>query len=142
MQNRELQIMRMMNHPNIVLLKHCFYSTTEKEEVFLNLVLEYVPETVYRISKHYSKNGQRMPTLFVRLYVYQMCRALHHIHSMGVCHRDIKPQNLLVDTATHQLKLCDFGSAKACPAWPVLCVPVPAAPSGTLGPFCVWSCWC
>eukprot|EP00884_Botryococcus_braunii_P005826 jgi/Botrbrau1/15244/Bobra.0149s0094.2 len=110
--NRELQVMKMTSHPNIVQLKHCFYNTTEKEEVYLNLVLEYVPETVYRISKHYSKNGQRMPTLFVRLYVYQMCRALHHIHSMGVCHRDIKPQNLLVDTASHQLKLCDFGSAK------------------------------
>ncbi len=31
--NRELQIMKMMNHPNVVSLKHCFYSTTEKEEV-------------------------------------------------------------------------------------------------------------
>ena len=42
----------------------------------------------------------------------QMCRALANIHSMQVCHRDIKPQNLLVNTQTHQLKLCDFGSAK------------------------------
>ena len=42
----------------------------------------------------------------------QMCRALSHIHGLGVCHRDIKPQNLLVNTQTHQLKLCDFGSAK------------------------------
>lgn len=31
--NRELQIMKMMSHPNVVSLKHCFYSTTEKEEV-------------------------------------------------------------------------------------------------------------
>ena len=31
--NRELQIMKMMSHPNVVGLKHCFYSTTEKEEV-------------------------------------------------------------------------------------------------------------
>ena len=31
--NRELQIIRMMNHPNIVQLKHCFYTTTEKDEV-------------------------------------------------------------------------------------------------------------
>ncbi len=83
-----------------------------QDEVYLNLVLEFVPETVYRISKHYAKAGQRMPTLFVKLYVLQMCRALAHIHAMGVCHRDIKPQNLLVDTHTHVLKLCDFGSAK------------------------------
>ncbi len=39
-------------------------------------------------------------------------RALAHIHRIGICHRDIKPQNLLVNTETHQLKLCDFGSAK------------------------------
>lgn len=83
--------------------------------MYLNLVLEFVPETVFRISKHYSKSGQRMPTLFVKLYVFQMCRALAHIHAMGVCHRDIKPQNLLVNTHTHQLKLCDFGSAKVEP---------------------------
>lgn len=31
--NRELQIIRMMTHPNIVQLKHCFYTTTEKDEV-------------------------------------------------------------------------------------------------------------
>ena len=87
-------------------------------QVYLNLVLEFVPETVFRISKHYSKSGQRMPTLFVKLYVFQMCRALAHIHAMGVCHRDIKPQNLLVNTHTHQLKLCDFGSAKVIPWQP------------------------
>ncbi|CAL8462707.1 g2240 [Coccomyxa elongata] len=110
--NRELQIMKMMKHPNVVSLKHCFYTTTEKDEVYLNLVLEFVPETVFRIGKHYSKSGQRMPVLFVKLYVFQMCRALAHIHAMGVCHRDIKPQNLLVNTQTHELKLCDFGSAK------------------------------
>jgi glycogen synthase kinase 3 beta len=110
--NRELQIMKMVNHPNIVRLKQCFYSTTEKDETYLHLVLEFVPDTVYRISKSYSKNNQRMPPIFVKLYTYQMCRALGHIHKYGICHRDIKPQNLLVNTENHQLKLCDFGSAK------------------------------
>jgi serine/threonine protein kinase len=67
---------------------------------------------VYRICKSYSKNHQRMPPIFVKLYTYQMCRALGHIHKYAICHRDIKPQNLLVNTENHQLKLCDFGSAK------------------------------
>jgi glycogen synthase kinase 3 beta len=39
-------------------------------------------------------------------------RSLAYIHSVGICHRDIKPQNLLLNPATGILKLCDFGSAK------------------------------
>lgn len=111
--NRELQIMRMLEHPNVVQLKHCFYSTTEKDELYLNLVLEYVSETVYRVSRHYGRINQSVPVLYVQLYTYQMCRALNYIHNVvGVCHRDIKPQNVLVNPHTHELKLCDFGSAK------------------------------
>ncbi|XP_059651467.1 shaggy-related protein kinase epsilon-like [Cornus florida] len=111
--NRELQIMRLLDHPNVVQLKHCFFSTTEKDEVYLNLALEYVSETVHRVSRHYSRISQYMPIIYVQLYTYQICRALNYIHNViGVCHRDIKPQNLLVNSHTHQLKLCDFGSAK------------------------------
>ncbi|KAK6937224.1 Protein kinase domain, partial [Dillenia turbinata] len=111
--NRELQTMRLLDHPNVLSLKHCFFSTTEKDELYLNLVLEYVPETVHRVIKHYNKMNQRMPLIFVKLYTYQIFRALAYLHgSIGVCHRDIKPQNLLVNPHTHQLKICDFGSAK------------------------------
>lgn len=84
----------------------------QKDEVYLNLVLEYVPETVYRASRYFNKLKTTMPMLEVKLYIYQLFRSLAYIHSQGICHRDIKPQNLLLDPATGILKLCDFGSAK------------------------------
>lgn len=113
--NRELQIMRMLNHRNIVMMKHCFYSNGEKpDELYLNLVLEFVLDTVYRFCRHFTKNKEFMPVIYVKLFTYQLCRALHYLHSphLNICHRDIKPQNLLIDPSTGVLKLCDFGSAK------------------------------
>lgn len=111
--NRELQIMRMLSHPCVVPLKHCFYSSGEEpDETYLNLVLEFIPETVYQICRRASKAKQFMPIDRVKIYSFQLLRSLAYIHSLGVCHRDIKPQNLLVNPETVELKLCDFGSAK------------------------------
>ncbi|CAI5946547.1 unnamed protein product, partial [Closterium sp. NIES-64] len=148
--NRELQIMRLLEHPNVVALRHCFFSTTDKDELYLNLVLEFVPETVYRITKHYTKMNQRMPLLYVKLYTYQVRPppgvgvALRHCF-FSTTDKDELYLNLVlefvpetvyritkhytkmnqrmpllyvklytyqVNPHTHQLKLCDFGSAK------------------------------
>ncbi|XP_074075492.1 glycogen synthase kinase-3 alpha isoform X2 [Macrotis lagotis] len=111
--NRELQIMRKLDHCNIVRLRYFFYSSGEKkDELYLNLVLDFVPETVYRVARHFTKAKLTIPSIYVKVYMYQLFRSLAYIHSQGVCHRDIKPQNLLVDPDTAVLKLCDFGSAK------------------------------
>ncbi|CAJ0642297.1 3982_t:CDS:2 [Entrophospora sp. SA101] len=69
-------------------------------------------KTVYRASRVYAKSKQTMPMLYIKLYMYQLFRSLAYIHSLGICHRDIKPQNLLLNPASGVLKLCDFGSAK------------------------------
>lgn len=70
---------------------------SQPDELYLNLVLEFVPETVYSVARQYHKNKQTLPVLLVKLYLYQLARALAHIHALGICHRDIKPQNLLLD---------------------------------------------
>ena len=112
--NREFEIMKELGrHPNIVALHHAFYTNGEKpEELFLNVVMEFVPETIHRLLKTFGKSRKQIPIIQTKLYIHQLCRGLAFVHASGVCHRDIKPQNLLICPKTHALKLCDFGSAK------------------------------
>lgn len=111
--NRELQIMQKLKHPDVVDLKHCFYSKGDKrDEVFLNLVMEYIPETLHRTIRDHAKVDQKVDHFYIKMYMYQLCRSIAYIHSLGVCHRDIKPQNVLLNKATRKISLCDFGSAK------------------------------
>ena len=39
----------------------------QKEEIYLNLVLDFVPETVYRVARHYSKAKQTIPILYIKV---------------------------------------------------------------------------
>merc|ERR1719419_588063 len=103
----------MMSHPNVIFAKDSFFEQGKKNnEIYLNIVMEYLPETVYQTIRSHSRASQTIPFPYIKCYAYQICRALAYVHSLGICHRDIKPQNLLLDPETHAVKLCDFGSAK------------------------------
>ncbi|MGL4948052.1 MAG: GSK family serine/threonine-protein kinase, partial [Mycoplasma sp.] len=111
--NRELQIMKEWNHPNIIKWKNYFYTPGDKpDEIYLNCVMDYVPESCSKIIRNYFKAHQQINMLLIKLYSFQMLKSLAYIHAIGICHRDIKPQNIWINTSTHVVKWCDFGSAK------------------------------
>ena len=112
--NRELQILKELKHPNIIGLRNYFYTYGEKKdsEIYLNCVTDYLPQTLSRILSINYQSRKQLDPFIAKLYAYQMLLSIKYIHSIGITHRDIKPQNILVDQKTNIIKLCDFGSAK------------------------------
>jgi len=82
----------------VISLRHCFYSRDPPkssgggDELYLNLVMDFVPATLHYTLRDHTKAGRLVPTFLVRCYMWQLLRAVNYVHSVGVCHRDIKPQ--------------------------------------------------
>mmetsp|Transcript_16335 Transcript_16335/g.24615 ORF Transcript_16335/g.24615 Transcript_16335/m.24615 type:complete len:754 (-) Transcript_16335:207-2468(-) len=101
---REVKLLRLLRHCNIVSLTEAF-----RRKGKLYLVFEYVERNLLEVLE---EQPQGLDPALVRHYIYQLCQAIHWCHSNDVIHRDIKPENLLIDVQTRQLKLCDFGFAR------------------------------
>lgn len=96
---REISIMRMVRHPNIVELKEVMATKTR-----ILFVMEYV-----RGGELFTKvANRRLPENKARHYFKQLISAIDFCHSRGVSHRDLKPENLLLDE-NGNLKVSDFG---------------------------------
>jgi serine/threonine protein kinase len=60
----------------------------------------------------YKRDKAPIPRKLIKLYAYQLIKAIGYLDQFHICHRDIKPKNILIHKSTHQLAICDFGSAK------------------------------
>uniref|UniRef100_G1T6A4 MAPK/MAK/MRK overlapping kinase n=1 Tax=Oryctolagus cuniculus TaxID=9986 RepID=G1T6A4_RABIT len=103
---REVQALRRLNpHPNILTLHEVVF---DRNSGCLALICELMDMNVYELIR-----GRRHPLPEKRIvrYMYQLCRALDHMHRNGIFHRDVKPENILIKQDV--LKLGDFGSCRS-----------------------------
>merc|ERR1719320_1072678 len=105
----EIKSLIRLNHPNVVKLYAYNLNCKYPEKTGLNLstillVLEYCPGGELFDILYYTN---QLDEVTARTYFIQMIKAIKACHDAGIVHRDIKPQNLLMD-AHYQLKLTDF----------------------------------
>ncbi|XP_070259196.1 MAPK/MAK/MRK overlapping kinase-like isoform X2 [Myotis yumanensis] len=103
---REIQALRRLNpHPNILTLHEVVF---DRKSGSLALICELMDMNVYELIR-----GRRHPLSEKKVvhYMYQLCRALDHMHRNGIFHRDVKPENILIKQDV--LKLGDFGSCRS-----------------------------
>lgn len=96
---REISVMRMVKHPNIVELHEVMAS---KSKIYFAMDLVRGGELFAKIAKGRLKED------VTRVYFQQLISAIDFCHSRGVYHRDLKPENLLLDEDGN-LKVTDFG---------------------------------
>uniref|UniRef100_A0A672QV96 cyclin-dependent kinase n=1 Tax=Sinocyclocheilus grahami TaxID=75366 RepID=A0A672QV96_SINGR len=102
---REISLLKELNHPNIVKLRDVIHTENK-----LYLVFEFLHQDLKRFMDSSSVAGISLP--LVKSYLFQLLQGLAFCHSHRVLHRDLKPQNLLIN-AQGEIKLADFGLARA-----------------------------
>ncbi|CAH0552589.1 unnamed protein product [Brassicogethes aeneus] len=101
---REICLLKGLRHSSIVELLDVMY-TTDK----LFLVFEYLDLDLKRYIDYTKKPIEKD---LVKSYMKQLMEAMAYLHSHRILHRDLKPQNLLVDKEGH-VKLADFGLSRS-----------------------------
>ncbi|WVY90378.1 hypothetical protein V8G54_035892 [Vigna mungo] len=81
----------------------------------LYLVFEYLDTDLKKFIDSHRKgpNPRPLPPQLVQSFLFQLCKGVAHCHSHGVLHRDLKPQNLLLDQQKGILKIADLGLGRA-----------------------------
>lgn len=99
----EMNIMSLLRHPNIV---EYFGIEVHRDKVYI--FQEYCEGGTLAAL---LENGKVEEEVICQMYAHQLLEGLHYLHSMDVVHRDIKPDNILLDKEG-RLKYVDFGAAK------------------------------
>jgi len=102
---REISLLKKLQHPNIV----CLYDVILTEQK-LTLVFEFLDQDLKKYLNSFGNKGLDAPT--TKSFLWQLLQGISHCHENQVLHRDLKPQNLLINR-DGELKLADFGLARS-----------------------------
>ena len=101
---REVQLLRYLQHENIIRIRHLMLSPDGRDAY---IVTDLMQTDLHQI----IASPQPLTEEHVAWFIYQLLCGLKYIHSAGVVHRDLKPSNLLVNEEC-DLRMCDFGMAR------------------------------
>ncbi|KAG6764827.1 hypothetical protein POTOM_032315 [Populus tomentosa] len=104
---REIKLLRLLRHPDIVEIKHILLPPSRREFKDIYVVFELMESDLHQVIK---ANDDLTPEHY-QFFLYQLLRGLKYIHTANVFHRDLKPKNILAN-ADCKLKICDFGLAR------------------------------
>ncbi|KAJ6771033.1 MITOGEN-ACTIVATED PROTEIN KINASE [Salix koriyanagi] len=104
---REIKLLRILRHPDIVEIKHILLPPSRREFKDIYVVFELMESDLHQVIK---ANDDLTPEHY-QFFLYQLLRGLKYIHTANVFHRDLKPKNILAN-ADCKLKICDFGLAR------------------------------
>jgi len=103
---REISLLKELVHPNIVCLEDVLM-----QENKLYLVFEFLSMDLKRYMDSIPRD-EMMDKMLVKSYMHQLLEGILFCHQRRILHRDLKPQNLLIDSKG-VIKLADFGLARA-----------------------------
>ena len=120
--NREYDILKIIDNKYCIRMLNSFKShsgskkrtNNNNKDIYLNIVMNYMPQNLHDLNISYREKKHYPPIIMAKLFTYQIFLGLQYLHSpeINITHRDMKPQNVLVDPNTGELNICDFGSAK------------------------------
>lgn len=104
---REIKLLRLLKHPDIVEIKHIMLPPSRREFKDIYVVFELMESDLHQVIR---ANDDLTPEHY-QFFLYQLLRGLKYIHAANVFHRDLKPKNILANSDCN-LKICDFGLAR------------------------------
>ncbi|EFJ19614.1 hypothetical protein SELMODRAFT_110637 [Selaginella moellendorffii] len=112
---REVSLLQMLSQSIYVVRLLCVEHVDKKGKPMLYLVFEFLDTDLKKYIDLFGRGntGRPIPPKIIQSFMYQLCKGVAHCHSHGVMHRDLKPQNLLVDKEKGILKIADLGLGRA-----------------------------